>query len=78
MTQRSTGWWLWETRGGTCPLNHVNIHTLYGVPAAPIEQLPTVCVCGHPITYAEEVAFVNGPALDTTDASANVGSMKKT
>jgi hypothetical protein len=44
---------------GPCPFLHDNIDTLFGVALVPIEDLPTVCTCGAPLTYADEVAFVN-------------------
>jgi len=42
-----------------CPFKHDNIDTLYGVIPIPIEGLPQVCTCGAPLTYADDVAFVN-------------------
>jgi hypothetical protein len=42
-----------------CPFEHENISMLFGVPFMPIEQLPKICTCGCPLTYADEVAFVN-------------------
>lgn len=42
-----------------CPYIHDDIDTLFGVTPCPIEELPTICVCGQPLTYAEEVMFIN-------------------
>lgn len=42
-----------------CQFRHYNIDQLIGVPPTAIDDLPTVCACGAPITYADEVAFVN-------------------
>lgn len=41
-----------------CPFIHDDIDTLYGVTPTAVEDLPTVCTCGHALTYADEVAFV--------------------
>lgn len=41
-----------------CPWPHDNISILSGVEPTPIADLPKICVCGHPITYAKEVIFV--------------------
>lgn len=42
-----------------CPFKHDDINTLFHVQPMPVEDLPTVCTCGEPLTYADEVAFVN-------------------
>jgi len=44
-----------------CDFIHENIDQLHGVPEMPIEELPTVCTCGRPLTYADEVAFISFP-----------------
>ena len=44
-----------------CSFYHDNIETLYGVKPMPVEDLPTVCTCGRPLTYADEVLFVSFP-----------------
>lgn len=46
---------------GYCLFPHENISILFGVPEMPIEDLPKVCTCGAPLTYADEVAFVEVP-----------------
>ena len=43
----------------SCSSKHTNIDTLYHVTPTPIEELPTRCSCGRPITYAETVLFLN-------------------
>jgi hypothetical protein len=40
-----------------CPFVHDNISILVGVPEMPISQLPKVCSCGRPLTYAPTVFF---------------------
>jgi len=45
-----------------CPFKHDNISELFGVTPQPIEELPTTCTCGAPLTYADEVAFVTYPS----------------
>lgn len=44
-----------------CDWEHVNIAVLRGVTVMPIEDLPKVCSCGRPLTYADEVCFVSEP-----------------
>jgi len=40
-----------------CPFKHDNIDRLFGVPVMPVEELPKVCTCGAPLTYADTVMF---------------------
>ena len=56
----------------TCPFLHENIDTLYGVPAMPVERLPKVCTCGAPLTYADEVCFVEmqSPIFQETEGAS--------
>ena len=48
------------TNGG-CPFIHDDISMLYGVPLMPREELPRVCLCGAPLTYASLIIFVQFP-----------------
>lgn len=41
----------------SCPFIHDNIAKLYNTPPCKIEELPKVCTCGAPLTYADEVVF---------------------
>lgn len=43
---------------GMCPFIHDNIKVLYGVEPMARQDLPTKCVCGATLTYADEVVFV--------------------
>lgn len=59
-----------------CSFKHDDIDTLHGVAAMPVEDLPTTCTCGRPLTYADEVAFVTtyaaSPCPDWIKVSAVV------
>ena len=50
-----------------CPFEHDNIDVLYGVTEMPVEQLPKFCVCGAPLTYADEVIFISFPEIEEVD-----------
>lgn len=52
-----------------CPWPHY-VEVLYGVPVTPVEELPKFCACGHEITYAEDLWFVEG---DLTPPFGDVG-----
>lgn len=45
--------------GTACLFQHTDIDRLYGVAQCPIDQLPTTCTCGEPLTYADTVAFIH-------------------
>lgn len=57
-----------------CDFKHDNIDTLYDTPVVPIEELPAVCTCGQPLTYADAVTFV----LHTEDGSPFVRTVVHT
>jgi hypothetical protein len=61
-----------------CPFIHENIGILYGVEPMPIDQLPTTCGCGAPLTYTDMVVFVTGEFLpeEYEDENIKVEKMK--
>lgn len=47
-----------------CEGQHENINRLVNVEPVPISKLPTLCVCGRPMTYAPMVVFwIFGPGI---------------
>ena len=42
----------------SCNFEHTNIDTLFGVEPVAHADLPKICTCGAPLTYAATVVFI--------------------
>ena len=59
VTEEEMASWAQFATPGMCPFIHDNIKVLYGVEPMARQDLPTKCICGATLTYADEVVFVN-------------------
>jgi len=48
-----------------------HVTTLFGVDPCPVSELPQVCTCGQPITYAVEVTFFAWSGVDMGPTSSD-------